>query len=153
MAGATTVHYLSKKVGGSWSNPFSETYSWVENTFYVFEMQWLTASTIKLLIDNTLRTTVSTNLEAWTSGNAGIRGYHGTGDMSYYDWFLVRKCVSPEPTWGVWGSEVEVEGGGVAERIGIILKLLQKKRVNIKLSQEAQGVNIKLSQEAQGGRI
>jgi hypothetical protein len=54
-----------------------------------------------------------------------------TVDIGHIDNTLVSKYTSPEPTWGSWGLETE-EGSD----IGIVLKLLHAKELNMKLSQK-----------------
>jgi len=103
--GTTKHHLFNKKVAASWTTVFNENYDWSENVFYTLETQWISASKIKLLIDDSLRATVTSNLESWTSGDVGLRSYHESGDVGYYDLFLIRKCVDPEPSHGSWGTE------------------------------------------------
>lgn len=59
------------------------------------------------------------------------------------DWICISKYVSPEPTWDAWGSE-----GKTTEKI--LLKLLQKKGLNIDLLQKLKGLSLDLSQEDKG---
>lgn len=103
----TKIHFLSKKKDGNWTNPYFDNYSWDTSHYYVLEAQWIAADKIKLLIDDDLKVTQTSSLEAWTTGGIGLRSYHESGDIAYYDFVLVRQCIDVEPVNGAWGGEEE----------------------------------------------
>ena len=91
---------------------FYEIYSTSTGTWYILESRWISLETtnkVLCYINDELVRTVTENdglVSSWTSGGVGVRSYHfSSTDYGYYDWFLVRKCVDPEPGHGDWGSE------------------------------------------------
>jgi len=85
---------------------FAESYDTSPQTWYILETRWVNATYVICVIDNYTKIVTSGLVSSWTSGKVGIRSYHyGAGDYVYYDWFLVRNCVDPEPSHGAWGEE------------------------------------------------
>jgi len=86
---------------------FSKSYSTSTDTWYILETRWISSTKVLCYINDELAKTVTSGLvSSWTSGGIGVRSYHySTTDYGYYDWFLVRKCVDPEPSHGSWGNE------------------------------------------------
>ena len=98
---------LYKKVAGSFTKIGYSTRTINVNTWYILEVAWISASHVKVWLDETLEIDQTTDLESWTSGDVGVRDYYSE---SWYDWYLVRKYVDPEPSISEIGSE-EVQVG------------------------------------------
>jgi len=93
---------LYKKVAGSFTQIDYSSKEIVANTWYILDVAWISASHIKVWLDETLEIDQTTDLESWASGDIGVRDYYSE---SRYDYFFVRKYVEPEPTHGSWGNE------------------------------------------------
>jgi hypothetical protein len=76
-------------------------------SYFNLELQRAGTSSVKCYVDQTLKYTLSTYVSSATQYpllRIGCSGW-GSSHSSYYDWVLVRKCVSSEPAHGTWGSE------------------------------------------------
>ena len=93
---------LYKKVNGSFSKIGYASTTINDNQYYVLSVKWISASHVKVYLDDVEVIDQTANLQSWTSGGIGLRAFN---DEGVHDWFLVRKCVDPEPTHGSWGSE------------------------------------------------
>jgi len=102
---AHSMYRFSTALGNGYI--FYESYSTSTDTWYILETRWISSTKVLCYINDELAETVTSGLVSdWTSGDVGIRSYHySTSDYGYYDWFLIRKCVDPEPSHGSWGSE------------------------------------------------
>jgi len=103
------------------------------NVWYKMEAQWLSASTIKVFVDDILILNQTTDLEPWISGrNALAFSEVGTEDLTaFYDWILVRKIVDPEPSHGSWSVTEKISF--LKKRFG---KLLEESRLKLLWSGE-----------------
>lgn len=63
------------------------------NTYYVLKVEWIAADHIKVYLDGTLRIDQTTNLEAWTSGEVGLRAYGTNIEHAYYEYIKVWTAV------------------------------------------------------------
>ncbi|MCD6421675.1 MAG: DUF2341 domain-containing protein [Thaumarchaeota archaeon] len=93
---------LYKKVGGSFTKIGSASETIDADTWYILEVAWISASHVKVFLNDALKIDQATDLESWTSGGCGVRDYNSE---SWYDWILVRKYVEPEPSISAVGSE------------------------------------------------
>jgi hypothetical protein len=89
---------FTKDVAGVFTDLNAQSNSWNEKQYYVLESQWKSSNEIDTFVNDSLVAAITTGLESWTSGGVGIRNYHPAGDSGSCDWFIIRKCSSPEPT-------------------------------------------------------
>jgi YD repeat-containing protein len=73
------------------------------NASHIWHILWTAANT-KFYQESTLLSTLTTNVPDEAMGAIFVEG-NTVGDFTYVDWVLIRKYVSPEPTWGGWGAE------------------------------------------------
>ncbi|RLI53783.1 MAG: hypothetical protein DRP09_14830 [Candidatus Thorarchaeota archaeon] len=97
-----------KKVSASWTKLANTSSTSVADQWYWLENKWLSATHVKVLVNDVEKLDITSGLESWTSGKIGIRAYLST-HTAYFDVLLVRKCVDPEPSHGSWGTEEEAE--------------------------------------------
>ena len=86
-------------VAGVFTDLNAQSNSWKEQQYYVLESQWKSSNEVDTFVnDSYLQAAITIGLQSWTSGGVGIRNYHPAGGSGSCDWFVVRKCLSPEPT-------------------------------------------------------
>lgn len=73
------------------------------SAYHEYQVTWITGEA-KSYQDTTLLATHTTNVPS-TDLVAAFYEANVAGDNAWIDWVFVRKFVSPEPTWGTWGSE------------------------------------------------
>ncbi|MDD5071471.1 MAG: DUF2341 domain-containing protein [Patescibacteria group bacterium] len=79
---------------------------WSYDTWYIFDVNHLSGSSIALYVDGDLKVT-KTDYVGTLDQNVSIGSYRA---RNYTDWILVREYVDPEPTIGTPGSQ-ETSGG------------------------------------------
>jgi len=80
---------LYKKVGAVFSKIGSFSITINTNTYYILKVEWIAADHIKVYLNGTLRIDQTTNLEAWTSGEVGLRAYSTNAEHAYYEYVKV----------------------------------------------------------------
>jgi len=107
---AATEAAVYKDVGGVYTSINSVAFTTQANVWYVLDLLLL-GNSIKSYVDGVLKNDFTDS--TYSSGYAGLGSGNdlSTNGPVFFDYFLVRKYVSPEPTWGTWGSE-EIEIGG-----------------------------------------
>ena len=71
-------------------------------SYHNYEILWRNGEA-KFIIDDALKATQTTSV-ADSSMPVGIYDYNTAANLAV-DWVFVRNYVSPEPSWGVWGTE------------------------------------------------
>jgi len=93
---------LYKKVAGTFTKIGYSAKTIQTDTWYLLEVAWISKDHVKVWLDGTLEIDQTTDLEPWTDGGVGVRDYFSE---SWYDYYLVRKYIEPEPSHGDWGPE------------------------------------------------
>lgn len=131
---------LYKKVDNNWTQLGSTiAMTFNKNVWYLVELR-MSGTTIKLFVNNVEKISVSD--DAHSSGTVGARTGTVVGTL-YWDNFIVRKYIDPEPSHGTWGDLEDYTSWSAYEnKLFIIDKEDNLTRINLNPFLDEQGINL-----------